>query len=259
MTVPASVDALFAEVVGRLDRVDLLFNNAGVTSPPRPMDEIDLDEWRSVIDTNVTGSFLCARAAFRQMRRQVPAGGRIINNGSLSAEVPRAYSAPYTTSKHAITGLTRSIALDGRRHGIACGQINVGNADTSLLDEFGAVEFLQADGTASAEPRINVDDVAAAVLYMAKLPLSSNVLFMTVMATAMPSLVAAKPASPLLPFQRRWIHVSALPYLPSLLTTGVLESRTSERSFGVRRQRLVTPGGSRTSRSELAVPLQRGR
>jgi NAD(P)-dependent dehydrogenase (short-subunit alcohol dehydrogenase family) len=186
VTDPESVDSLFEDVRRRSGRLDLLFNNAGVGAPTRPVDELSLDEWRLVLETNVTGSFLCTRAAFRLMKTQDPAGGRIINNGSLSADVPRPHSAPYTTSKHAITGLTRATALDGRAHGIACGQINVGNAETGLLDAMGEEGLLQPNGSLLVEPRMSVDDVAKAVLYMASLPLESNVLFMTVMATGMP-------------------------------------------------------------------------
>jgi NAD(P)-dependent dehydrogenase (short-subunit alcohol dehydrogenase family) len=181
-----SVESLFDEVRRRFGRLDLLFNNAGVGAPTLPVDELSLDEWRLVLETNVTGSFLCTRAAFRLMKTQDPGGGRIINNGSLSADVPRPHSAPYTTSKHAITGLTRATALDGRAHGIACGQINVGNAETGLLDAMGEEGLLQPNGSLMVEPRMSVDDVARAVLYMAGLPLESNVLFMTVMATGMP-------------------------------------------------------------------------
>jgi NAD(P)-dependent dehydrogenase (short-subunit alcohol dehydrogenase family) len=186
VTDEASVEALFDATQARFGRLDLLFNNAGVGSPPTPVDEISLADWRTVIDTNVTGSFLCTRAAFRRMKAQAPVGGRIINNGSLSADVPRPGSAPYTTSKHAITGLTRSTALDGRPHGIACGQINIGNAETGLLDAMGEQGLLQPNGSLMVEPRMSVDDVAKAVIYMAGLPLGSNVLFLTVMATGMP-------------------------------------------------------------------------
>jgi NAD(P)-dependent dehydrogenase (short-subunit alcohol dehydrogenase family) len=180
-----AVDALFATALERHGRVDLLFNNAGVTSPPGTLDEIDPADWAAVIDTNLTGSFLCARAAFRTMREQDPQGGRIINNGSISAYVPRPGSAPYTASKHAITGLTRSIALDGRPFNIACGQIDIGNAETAIAEVM-ARGVPQPDGSVRPEPTMDVGDAARAVAHMASLPLESNVLFMTIMATNMP-------------------------------------------------------------------------
>ncbi|MGF1596815.1 MAG: SDR family oxidoreductase [Acidimicrobiales bacterium] len=183
--VEADVAALFAAAVDRFGRVDLLFNNAGTGAPPKPFDELTLADWQRVVDVNLTGSFLCARAAVRQMKVQDPGGGRIINNGSISAETPRPNSAPYTSTKHAVTGLTKSLALDGRAHRIACGQIDIGNAETPMTSRM-ADGVPQADGSLRPEPRMDVDDVGRAIAYMADLPLESNVLFMTVMATAMP-------------------------------------------------------------------------
>ncbi|HKT72395.1 MAG TPA: SDR family oxidoreductase [Steroidobacteraceae bacterium] len=177
----AAVDHGFAQIQGTLGAPDVLFNNAGLFGGG-PFDAISLGTWRAVIDTNVTGAFLCARAAFRLMKAK---GGRIINNGSLSAHVPRPQSAPYTCSKHAITGLTRSISLDGRPWNIACGQIDIGNAATELTAQF-SVETLQADGSRRREPTMDVTKVAEAVLFMASLPLDANVQFMTIMAAAMP-------------------------------------------------------------------------
>ena len=185
MTDEDAVDALFGVVEQRFGRIDLLFNNAGTGAPALPIDELDVPSWRRVVDTNLTGSFLCARAAFALMKRQSPGGGRIINNGSISAYAPRPLSAPYTATKHAITGLTKSLALDGREHGITCGQIDIGNAATAMTDRMtGGV--LQADGSVRAEPRMLVDDVARAVAYMASLPADANVLNITVMAANMP-------------------------------------------------------------------------
>ena len=181
----AAVSALFATTVETFGRVDLLFNNAGIAAPAVPIDELTVSQWTDLININVTGSFLCARAAFTQMRDQNPGGGRIINNGSISATTPRPFSAPYTTSKHAITGLTKSLALDGRQHNIACGQIDIGNASSDMGDQM-AAGMLQANGTTLGEPTMAVDNVASAVAYMAGLPLDANVLTMTVMATAMP-------------------------------------------------------------------------
>ena len=180
-----SVDALFAQVRQAFGRVDVLFNNAGIGARPVPIDELTVDEWRRVVDTNLTGAFLCARAAFRLMKDQDPRGGRIINNGSISAHVPRPSSAPYTATKHAITGLTRSLSLDGRRHDIACGQIDIGNALTEMTARM-AGGVPQADGSVRPEPAIDVAHVANAVLHMANLPLEANVQFMTIMATKMP-------------------------------------------------------------------------
>jgi NAD(P)-dependent dehydrogenase (short-subunit alcohol dehydrogenase family) len=183
---PASIAALFAEVDDRFGRLDLLFNNAGVGAPVVPFEDLDLDDWVSVIETNLTGAFLCTQHAFRLMKRQTPRGGRIINNGSISASVPRPLSAAYTAAKHAITGLTRSTSLDGRAFDIACGQIDIGNAATDLTGRFHTEGALQPDGTTQVEPTIDVDHVARAIVYMATLPLDANVQFMTVMATKMP-------------------------------------------------------------------------
>jgi NAD(P)-dependent dehydrogenase (short-subunit alcohol dehydrogenase family) len=185
VTDEASVRALFDGAVRRHRRVDLLFNNAGTGAPARELDEVPLSEWSAVVAVNLTGAFLCAREAFRVMRRQRPRGGRIINNGSISAHVPRPGSAAYTATKHAITGLTRATALDGRAHDIACGQIDIGNAATEMTDGM-AAGALQADGSLRPEPRMDVADVARAVCYMASLPLDANVATMTVMATRMP-------------------------------------------------------------------------
>ena len=183
---PGSVTALFDHVEERFGRLDLLFNNAGVNAPAAPLDELDVDAWRAVIETNLTGAFLCTQHAFRLMRKQTPQGGRIVNNGSISAYVPRPLSAAYTASKHGITGLTRSTSLDGRGYDIACGQIDIGNAATELTDRMRTTGALQPDGTTRVEPAIDVADVARAVVYMATLPLDANVQFMTVMATKMP-------------------------------------------------------------------------
>jgi NAD(P)-dependent dehydrogenase (short-subunit alcohol dehydrogenase family) len=181
----ASVRALFDRTADRFGRVDLLFNNAGASAPGVPFDELTVAHWRAIVDVNLTGSFLCAREAFRVMKSQSPRGGRIINNGSVSAYAPRPNSAPYTATKHAISGLTRSLALDGRAHDIACGQIDIGNAATEMTERM-QEGVPQADGTLAPEPRIDAAHVANAVLYMADLPLEANVLFMTVMATKMP-------------------------------------------------------------------------
>ncbi|MHB8529088.1 MAG: SDR family oxidoreductase [Caulobacteraceae bacterium] len=180
----ASVASLFARTREAFGRLDLLFNNAGTGAPPVPLEDLPLDQWRRVVDTNLTGAFLCAQQAVRMMKEQDPRGGRIINNGSISAHSPRPNSAPYTATKHAITGLTKSIALDGRAHDIACGQIDIGNAATEMTARMGS-GVPQADGRIAVEPTMDVADVARAVLAMARLPLSANVLFMTVMATAM--------------------------------------------------------------------------
>jgi NAD(P)-dependent dehydrogenase (short-subunit alcohol dehydrogenase family) len=182
---PASVAALFADVEARFGRLDFLFNNAGVGAPAVPLEELDPEDWRAVVDTILTGAFLCTQQAFRLMKRQTPRGGRIVNNGSISAYVPRPLSAPYTAAKHGITGLTRSTSLDGRPFDIACGQIDIGNAATEMTERMGS-GALQADGSIRPEPTIDVDHVARAVVYMATLPLDANVQFMTVMATAMP-------------------------------------------------------------------------
>jgi NAD(P)-dependent dehydrogenase (short-subunit alcohol dehydrogenase family) len=185
VTDEASVDALFEGVARRFGRLDVLFNNAGTGAPPRPLEDVEIDDWRRVLDTNITGAFLCTRAAFRLMKAQNPRGGRIINNGSLSAASPRPNIAAYTASKHAVTGLTKSAALEGRRYDIACGQIDIGNTATDMAAQM-AKGMLQADDSIRPEPTISVKHVADAVVYMASLPLDANVLFMTVMATKMP-------------------------------------------------------------------------
>jgi NAD(P)-dependent dehydrogenase (short-subunit alcohol dehydrogenase family) len=182
---PASVRALFEKTKEVFGRLDLLFNNAGVSASAIPLEDLTIEQWRRVVDTNLTGAFLCTQAAFRLMKGQTPRGGRIINNGSLSAYVPRPHSAPYTASKHAITGLTRSTALDGRSHDIACGQIDIGNAGTEMTARM-KDGVLQANGERAPEPTMDVEHVARAVLYMASLPLDANVLFLTVMANKMP-------------------------------------------------------------------------
>jgi len=185
VTAPDSVSHLFSQTVAAFGRLDLLFNNAGIGAPGVPLEDLTYEQWRAVVDTNLTGSFLCTQEAFKAMKHQEPQGGRIINNGSISAHVPRPNSAPYTATKHAITGLTRSTSLDGRQYNIACGQIDIGNAYTDMTSRMkGGVR--QADGATTAEPTMNVEDVAQAVVYMAGLPLSANVQFMTVMATKMP-------------------------------------------------------------------------
>ncbi|HJW61537.1 MAG TPA: SDR family oxidoreductase [Actinomycetota bacterium] len=185
VTDEASVRALFDLAVERHDRVDLLFNNAGTFPPARDLDTIPLEEWNAVVAVNLTGAFLCTREAFRVMRGQQPRGGRIINNGSISAHAPRPLSVAYTATKHAVTGLTRSTSLDGRAYDIACGQIDIGNAATDMTQAM-AAGVPQADGSVRPEPRMDVADVARAVLYMAGLPLEANVATMTVMATRMP-------------------------------------------------------------------------
>jgi NAD(P)-dependent dehydrogenase (short-subunit alcohol dehydrogenase family) len=182
---PAAVRALFGQVLDAWGRVDLLFNNAGTFGATAPVDELDVAAWRAVLDTNLTGSFLCAQEAIRAMKRQRPQGGRIINNGSISAHVPRPHAVAYTATKHAITGLTKTIALEGRPFAIACGQIDIGNAATELSASIGA-GTLQADGSTRREPMMDLGHAAAAVLHMASLPLDANVQFMTVMATSMP-------------------------------------------------------------------------
>jgi NAD(P)-dependent dehydrogenase (short-subunit alcohol dehydrogenase family) len=182
-----SVRRLFATTAEQHGRVDLLFNNAGMGGPPRELDAIPLAEWQAVVDVNLTGMFLCTREAFRVMRRQQPQGGRIINNGSISAHAPRPLSIAYTATKHAVTGLTKSTALDGRPYDIACGQIDIGNAATEMTDAM-SEGVRQADGSLKPEPRMLVEEVADAVVYMAGLPLHSNVATLTVMATKMPYL-----------------------------------------------------------------------
>jgi NAD(P)-dependent dehydrogenase (short-subunit alcohol dehydrogenase family) len=179
------VDQLFATVVARYGRLDLLVNNAGMSAPAVPIDELDVATWHQVVGVNLTGAFLCTRAAFRQMKAQDPQGGRIINNGSISSMTPRPHSAPYTATKHAITGLTKSSALDGRPFNIACGQIDIGNAATEMTSAM-SKGVLQADGSTAPEPTMDVAHIAEAVVNMAKLPLSANVLSMTIMATKMP-------------------------------------------------------------------------
>jgi NAD(P)-dependent dehydrogenase (short-subunit alcohol dehydrogenase family) len=181
----ASVQALFDRVEEVFGRLDLLFNNAGTNVPGVPLEELTPEQWRGVIDVNLTGSFHCAQGAYRLMKKQSPQGGRIINNGSISAHTPRPHSVPYTASKHAITGLTKSIALDGREYGIACGQIDIGNAVTSLSARLGK-GTLQANGQIMAEPMMDVQQVLDTILYMDGLPPTANALFVTVMATAMP-------------------------------------------------------------------------
>jgi NAD(P)-dependent dehydrogenase (short-subunit alcohol dehydrogenase family) len=183
---PASVAALFAEISERFGRLDLLFNNAGIGAPNVALEDLTFEQWTAAVETNLSGAFLCTQEAFRLMKRQSPRGGRIINNGSISATTPRPNSAPYTATKHAITGLTKSTALDGRQHDIACGQIDIGNAATDLTERMSTTGVPQADGSISIEPTMDVADVARAVVYMATLPLDANVQFMTVMATKMP-------------------------------------------------------------------------
>jgi len=180
-----SVRGLFDQTVEQYGRIDLLFNNAGSASPPTALPDVSLADWSSVIAVNVTGAFLCAREAFRRMAAQAPRGGRIINNGSLSAHVPRPHSVAYTVSKHAITGLTRTLSLEGRAHDIACGQIDIGNAATRMTSGISAGS-LQADGRVAPEPTMDVGHVAATVVHMAGLPLDANIQFLTVMATKMP-------------------------------------------------------------------------
>ena len=182
---PAAVEALFEQTLARFGRLDVLFNNAGIGAPGVPLEDLSYAQWRAVIDTNLTGTFLCTQQAFRIMKNQQPRGGRIINNGSISAHVPRPNSAPYTASKHAVTGLTRSTALDGRAYDIACGQIDIGNASTEMTQRMTS-GVPQANGTTMIEPTMDADHVAQAVLYMAELPLDTNVPFITVMATQMP-------------------------------------------------------------------------
>lgn len=186
VTVPEAVDAAFARAVAEWGRLDVLFNNAGAILISRLIDEISWEEWQGVARVNIDGMFLCARAAFRQMRRQQPMGGRIINNGSIAAEAPRPGSVPYTVSKHAVTGLTRTLALDGRPFGIACGQIDAGNAATEMIAAVATQGAPQADGSIRPEPVMDAANVAEAVLHMASLPEGANVLHMTVMATNMP-------------------------------------------------------------------------
>lgn len=185
VTDPESVDALFKKTVERFGRVDILFNNAGTGAPPSPLEDVPFDQWQRVVNTNLTGVFLCTQSAFRQMKTQTPRGGRIINNGSISATTPRPHTIAYTATKHAVLGLTKTTSLEGRQYDIACGQIDIGNAATSLAASF-STGTLQADFSLKPEPTFDVKYVAEAVLYMAGLPLEANVLSMTVMATKMP-------------------------------------------------------------------------
>ncbi len=182
---PAAVRALFDATRDAFGRLDLLFNNAGMATRAVPLDELTVEQWKSVVDVNLTGTFLCTQQAFLMMKAQRPQGGRIINNGSISSYSPRPHSAPYTATKHAITGLTKSTSLDGRRFNIACGQIDIGNAATEMTAAM-ATGVLQANGETAAEPCVDVAHVVKAVVYMASLPLDANVQFMTVMATKMP-------------------------------------------------------------------------
>ena len=185
ISVPGQVRAAFSEVEKQFSRLDLLFNNAGIGARAVPIDELSVEEWQAVVDINLTGSFLCAREAVLLMKKQQPKGGRIINNGSISAHAPRLYSVPYTATKHAISGLTKSLALEGREYGISCGQLDIGNAATPMTESM-KTGVLQADGRVAIEPTMNVDNTARAVLYMDSLPLEESVLFMTVMANRMP-------------------------------------------------------------------------
>jgi NAD(P)-dependent dehydrogenase (short-subunit alcohol dehydrogenase family) len=182
---PQAVRALFARTLESFERLDLLFNNAGTGAPSIALEDLTPEQWTAVVGVNLTGAFFCTQEAFKIMKAQQPRGGRIINNGSISAHSPRPNSAPYSATKHAITGLTKSTSLDGRRYDIACGQIDIGNAATAMTDAM-ATGVLQADGSMAIEPRLDLDHVAQAVIFMAKLPLDANVQFMTVMATKMP-------------------------------------------------------------------------
>ena len=184
---PAAVRALFARTKEAFGRLDLLFNNAGTSAPPVPLEELTYEQWKAVVDANLTGAFLCTQEAFKLMKAQTPRGGRIINNGSIAAHAPRPNSVPYTATKHAITGLTKSTSLDGRKYDIACGQIDIGNAATELTARL-AQGVPQANGTIAAEPTMDVEHVARAVVLMASLPLDANVQFITIMATKMPFL-----------------------------------------------------------------------
>ena len=185
ITDEASVDRLFATARDEFGRLDVLFNNAGISAPGVPLEDLTVEQWRAVVDTNLTGAFLCTRAAFRMMKAQDPRGGRIINNGSISAHTPRPFTAPYTASKHAVSGLTKALALDGRAFGIVASQIDIGNALTELSERM-TRGVLQANGTVAPEPMMDARHVADAVRHIAALPLSANVLNMTVMASAMP-------------------------------------------------------------------------
>jgi len=182
---PAAVRDLFARTKDAFGRLDLLFNNAGISGPAIPLEDLNYEKWKSIVDTNLTGTFLCTQEAFKIMKSQEPRGGRIINNGSISAHAPRPNSAPYTASKHGVTGLTKATSLDGRKYDIACGQIDIGNASTHMAERM-KKGVPQPNGTVAVEPTMDPADVARAVLYMASLPLDANVQFMTVMATKMP-------------------------------------------------------------------------
>jgi NAD(P)-dependent dehydrogenase (short-subunit alcohol dehydrogenase family) len=182
---PDQVKKLFAALKERFGRIDVLFNNAGIGAPAIPMEDLTYEQWMNVVNSNLCGAFLCSQAAIRMMKAQSPQGGRIINNGSISAHAPRPMSAPYTATKHAISGLTKTIALDGRPFNIACGQIDIGNAATEMTERM-AAGIMQADQSIKVEPRMDVDHVGEAVLHMAQLPLESNILSMTIMATNMP-------------------------------------------------------------------------
>ena len=185
VTDPESIRALFTRAVEVFGRLDLLFNNAGMGAPAIPLEDLSVEQWRAVVDTNLTGSFLCTQEAFRIMKSQSPRGGRIINNGSISAHTPRPFSSPYTSTKHAITGLTKSTALDGRAYDIACGQIDIGNAETDMTARM-ARGVPQPNGTTMEEPTMAAENVGRAIAYMATLPPDANALFLTVMATKMP-------------------------------------------------------------------------
>ena len=182
---PDTIVSIFAGTVKKFGRLDVLFNNAGISGPGKLLEDLDVAIWKQIVDVNLTAAFLCTQQAFKIMKAQTPRGGRIINNGSISAHVPRPNSAPYTATKHAMTGLTRSTSLDGRKYDIACGQVDIGNAATEMTDAM-ARGVPQADGSRAVEPRMDVEDVARAVVFMAGLPLDSNVQFMTIMATKMP-------------------------------------------------------------------------
>ena len=182
---PDTIVSIFAGTVQKFGRLDVLFNNAGISGPGKLLEDLDVAIWKQIVDVNLTAAFLCTQQAFKIMKAQTPRGGRIINNGSISAHVPRPNSAPYTATKHAMTGLTRSTSLDGRKYDIACGQVDIGNAATEMTDAM-ARGVPQADGSRAVEPRMDVEDVARAVVFMAGLPLDSNVQFMTIMATKMP-------------------------------------------------------------------------
>jgi len=182
---PASVRSLFAKTKEIFGRLDILFNNAGISGPSVPLEDLTYEQWKSVVDVNLTGTFLCTQEAFKFMKSQTPRGGRIINNGSISAHVPRPNSAPYTATKHAVMGLTKATALDGRRYDIACGQIDIGNAETDLTAQM-KEGVMQASGVFAVEPTMDIEQVGRAVVYMASLPLDANIQFMTIMATKMP-------------------------------------------------------------------------